>query len=55
MAIELPAVLANAPGMRAAELVVDGLSVFCFNQSGEKFWEVAFPRQAQHDLTITIQ
>jgi hypothetical protein len=57
MAIELPEVLRNAPGnVRAAELVVDGLSVFCFNKtSTEKFWEIGFPRQAQHDLKITIQ
>lgn len=53
--IELPDVLKNAPGMRAAELVVDGLSVFCFNQiEAEKFWEVAYPRK-EHDLKIKIQ
>lgn len=56
MAIELPEVLKTAPGMRAAELVVDGLSVFCFNKiTAEPFWEVAFPRQGEHALTITIQ
>src|SRR5687768_18184739 len=56
MDFELPEVLALAPGMRAAELLIDGLSVFCFNKTGaEKFWEVAFPHQADHDLTITIQ
>ena len=54
--IEIPDVLTSAPGVVAAELVVDGLSVFCFNNiSAENFWEVAYPRQRQHDLTIKIQ
>jgi|GEM_PF-2666804 hypothetical protein len=55
--MELPAVLTSAPGrVRAAELLIDGLSVFCFNQMGaEKFWEVAYPRLLQHQLQITIQ
>ena len=52
----LPPVLASAPGLRAAELVIDGLSVCCFNRtSSEMFWEVAYPRQRQHELRITIQ
>ena len=52
----LPTVLATAPGMRAAELMIDGLAVLCFNSiKGEKFWEVAYPRRAQHELTITVQ
>jgi hypothetical protein len=56
MAFELPDVLASAPGMRAAELIIDGLAVFCFNQtSAEPFWEVAYPRLVQHHLAITIQ
>jgi hypothetical protein len=54
--MELPDVLTSAPGVRAAELLIDGLSVFCFNQiNEEKFWEVAYPRLAQHELKITIQ
>lgn len=54
--IELPQVLKDAPGMRAAELVIDGLAVFCFNiMTAEPFWEVVFPRQAQHDLKFLIQ
>ena len=57
--IELPDVLTSddVPGMRAAELVIDGLSVFCFNKFDPKepFWEVAYPRQGRHDLTIKIQ
>lgn len=54
--MELPPVLASAPGLRAAELVIDGLSVFCLNQiNTEKFWEVAYPRMAEHELKITIQ
>lgn len=53
--LELPHVLASAPGLRAAILVVDGLSVCCFNKTGgDKFWEVAYPRQRQHELRITI-
>lgn len=56
MEFELPPVLASAPGVRAAELIMDGLSVFCFNKtSGEWFWEVAYPRMAEHDLRISIQ
>jgi hypothetical protein len=51
----LPEVLASAPGLRAAILVIDGLSVCCFNKTGvDKFWEVAYPRQRQHDLRIAI-
>jgi hypothetical protein len=57
--IEIPDVLTSddVPGMRAAELVVDGLSVFCFNKFDPKepFWEVAYPRQGGHTLKITIQ
>ncbi|MEK6337244.1 MAG: hypothetical protein AABM67_20165 [Acidobacteriota bacterium] len=54
--MELPPVLASAPGLHAAELVIDGLSVFCFNRiNSENFWEVAYPRMAEHDLQITIQ
>src|SRR5687768_2633273 len=52
--LELPRVLDSAPGLRAAILVIDGLSVCCFNDSGEKFWEVAYPRQLRHQLRITI-
>lgn len=56
MEFELPPVLAVAPGVRAAELIVDGLSVFCFNKtSGEWFWEVAYPRMAEHKLQVTVQ
>lgn len=52
---QLPRVLASAPGRLAAILVIDGLSVCCFNKTGgEKFWEVAYPRQAHHDLRISI-
>jgi len=56
MKFELPPVLKNPDlGMRAAELVIDGLAVFCFNEtSAEKFWEVAYPH-VQHDLVIMIQ
>lgn len=51
----LPEVLASAPGLRAAILVIDGLSVCCFNKTGvDKFWEVAYPRQRHHELRITI-
>ena len=40
---------------RAAIIVIDGLSVCCFNKTGdEKFWEVAYPRAQQHQLCITI-
>ena len=54
--MDLPPVLTSAPGMRAAELLLDGLSVFCFNQmNAEKFWEIAYPRLAQHELQITIR
>ena len=57
--IELPEVLTSAdvPGMRAAELVIDGLSVFCFNKFDpkESFWEVAYPRHGAHTLSIKIQ
>ena len=56
MKIELPEVLASVRGLRAAEIVIDGLSVFCFNKTNrEWFWEVAYPRQARHKLTIKIQ
>ena len=57
MEFELPPVLKNPDlGMRAAELVIDGLAVFCFNEtSGEQFWEVAYPRLVRHDLAIMIQ
>lgn len=55
MEFELPPVLDSAPGMRAAELVIDGLSVCCFNKiNTEKFWEVAYPHKALHQLRITI-
>ena len=41
MEIELPDVLTNSPGKRAAALVSDGLSVFCFNNiSAEPVCEV---------------
>lgn len=53
--MELPAVLASVPGMRAAELVIDGLTVLCFNTSSENFWEVAYPRRARHTLFIKIE
>jgi hypothetical protein len=54
--MELPPVLASAPGLRAAELVIDGLSVCCFNRiNAEKFWEVAYPHQLLHQLQITIR
>lgn len=49
----LPNVLAQAPGKRAAILVIDGLSVCCFNRT-KMFWEVAYPRQSEHELRITI-
>ncbi len=49
----LPPVLESA-GPRAAQLLIDGLSIFCFNKNG-RFWEVAYPRQTKHDLSITIQ
>jgi hypothetical protein len=57
MVFELPPVLTNpALGMRAAELVIDGLSVCCFNSANPgRFWEVAYPRPANHELQITIQ
>jgi len=53
---ELPDVLRNAPGMRAAQLLMDGLCVLCFNKMNldDRFWEVAYPRKA-HDLTIKVQ
>jgi hypothetical protein len=51
---DLPQVLKDAPGMRAAELVIDGLAVLRFNSGFEKFWEVAYPRKAQHTLRIKI-
>lgn len=38
---------------QVAELVVDGLAICCFNN--EKVWEVAYPRQQQHILSIVIQ
>lgn len=57
--IEIPDVIKppSVPGMLAAELVVDGLSVFCFNKTDPdaKFWEVCYPRQGRHDLHINIQ
>jgi hypothetical protein len=53
MELSLPTVLASA-GPRAAQLITDGLSVFCFNRGG-RYWEVAYPRQARHDLEIFIQ
>ena len=54
--MELPHVLTSAPGMLAAELLIDGLSVFCFNRTGaERYWEVAYPRLLQHELQIRIQ
>src|ERR1041384_6837498 len=55
MQFELPPVLASAPGMRAAELMIDGLAVLCFNDTTGDFWEVAYPRRLQHTLTIKIQ
>jgi len=56
MVFELPPVLTSAPGLRAAELVIDGLSVCCFNSTNaERFWEVAYPRPDNHELHITIQ
>jgi len=53
----LPNVLTSAPGMLAAKLLFDGLSVFCFNSTNpdDKFWQVAYPRLQQHTLQITIQ
>jgi hypothetical protein len=51
---ELPQVLRDAPGMRAAQLVIDGLAVLRFNSGFEKFWEVAYPRKAGHTLRIRI-
>jgi hypothetical protein len=57
MDFELPPVLTSpALGMRAAELVMDGLSVFCFNRTNtEPYWEIAYPRLQRHQLLITIQ
>jgi hypothetical protein len=54
--LTLPTVLASAPGHRAAVLVVDGLSVCCYNRNGgnDRFWEVAYPRKSQHELRIKI-
>lgn len=53
---ELPDVLRNAPGMRAAQLLMDGLGVLCFNKTNldDRFWEIAYPRKA-HYLTIKVQ
>ena len=53
MEFELPPVLASAPGVRVAELVLDGLSV-CYFNSTEQFWEVAYPHETEHELRITI-
>src|SRR6185369_14235484 len=55
--MELPDVLTSAEGVHAAEVHVDGLSVFCFNtiDQNDKFWEVAYPRLAEHELRITIR
>jgi hypothetical protein len=54
--MDLPPVLTEVSGVRAAELSVDGLSVFCFNKiNSEKYWEIAYPHQQAHRLTITIQ
>lgn len=55
--MELPDVLTDPTlGLRAAELLIDGLSVFCFNTINEEwYWEVAYPRALQHQLQITIQ
>jgi hypothetical protein len=54
--IEMPPVLGSVPGVRAAELVMDGLSVFCFNRTNtEPYWEIAYPRMQRHQLLITIQ
>lgn len=53
MEFELPPVLASAPGVRAAELVLDGLSV-CYFNSTEQFWEVVYPHETEHELRITI-
>jgi hypothetical protein len=51
----LPDVLASAVGLRAAIVVIDGLSVCCFNKTGsDKFWEVAYPREQHHELRIKI-
>lgn len=54
--IKMPPVLGSVPGVRAAELVMDGLSVLCFNRiNTEPFWEIAYPRMQRHQLFITIQ
>ena len=53
--LKLPPVLDLPHVPRAAILVVDGLSVCCFNKTGgDKFWEVAYPREQHHELRITI-
>src|SRR5215207_7036833 len=51
-----PDFLSSVPGLCAAELIVDGLAIFCFNhQNGNKFWEVAYLRNPRHNLGIEIQ
>jgi len=50
----LPPVLASRTELRAAELVIDGLAVLCFNQS-RNYWEVAYPRKGHHKLRIKIE
>jgi hypothetical protein len=54
--VKMPPVLGSVPGVRAAELVMDGLSVLCFNRTDtEPYWEIAYPRLQRHQLLITIQ
>jgi hypothetical protein len=51
-----PAFLSSVPGLRAAELIIDGLALFCFNhQNGNQFWEVAYLRNPRHELGMEIQ
>lgn len=54
---DLPDVLKNARGMRAAKILIDGLAVLSFNieKRDDPFWEVAYPRKKRHTLTIAIQ
>ena len=47
------------PGFQVGELVIDGLAICCFNNGssngGSKLWEVAYPRQQGHTLSIIVE
>jgi hypothetical protein len=49
----------EVPGFQVAQVTTDGLAICCFNDGssdgGAKFWEVAYPRRAQHELQITVR